>query len=95
MIGFALIASLFYFASAVNTKAVAELVNAPGMVNVQFDMMQLDGSKPTGTVIVTVTPSLAPLGAARFFELVQSGFFDDVATGGITFFRCGMLVFVD
>lgn len=67
--------------------AIVLVAAAPQQVRVRFDVKQLN-QNAVGSFVVTVTPSLAPLGAKRFFELVNDGFFNDVATGGITFFRC-------
>ena len=40
---------------------------------VLFKLRKLDSSSGTGSVLLEVDPSLAPIGAARFLELVSVG----------------------
>lgn len=54
---------------------VAVLAN-DDVTYVRFDLLKLKGGR-SGTFIVKVDSSLAPLGAARFLELVRAGFYDE------------------
>jgi peptidyl-prolyl cis-trans isomerase A (cyclophilin A) len=51
-------------------SGAAKLEHAPDSFRVKFETSK-------GDVVVQVTKEWAPLGAQRFFELVQSGFFDN------------------
>ena len=51
-------------------SGAAKLEHAPDSFRVKFETSK-------GDIVVQVNKEWAPLGAQRFFELVQSGFFDN------------------
>jgi hypothetical protein len=63
-----------------STLIIGALAVSP--ILVQFDLLNLKDGR-SGSVLVKVNPSDAPIGAARFLELVESDFFTDAR-----FFRC-------
>jgi cyclophilin family peptidyl-prolyl cis-trans isomerase len=51
---------------------------APAVYNVRFDVTTLEGGS-NGEFVIEVHEDWAPLGAARFKEMVDSAFFRDIA----------------
>jgi len=63
--------ALSLFAGAIAAPAVAQEAAAPATYKVKFDTTK-------GSFVVQVNRDWAPLGADRFYNLVKSGFYDDV-----------------
>ncbi len=63
--------ALSLFAGAIALPAAAQETPAPATYKVKFDTTK-------GAFTVQITRAWAPLGADRFYNLVKSGFYDDV-----------------